>query len=380
MFGKPGSGIPLVKIRGVELRLHPSLLILMAYVVLIASLQFPQVALRSGVDPASLGGTPLSWGIVFAVGLMASVAIHEYGHVLVAQALGVKVRSVTLMMLGGVSEMDEMPHGKRYGEFKLAIIGPVVSLLLALGLLALRAATTHPTLAVLSWWLGTANLALGIFNLLPAFPLDGGRALRSFLTERRGLLSATRTSVSVSKALAWVLGAWGFLGFNFLLLLIAFFIHATAQGELALLTLRSMLEGLSVGQLCKNTPVLGESDPLDVAAAIFLREKQTVLPVRHGDGTAGLLALERLRALGPRARWEGRRVRDAELQPLRALDASEPIGELIPELMGSPARSLPVQSEGRLIGVLRFSDLAETAEFRSFEQGLDRDSRNNRAA
>ena len=129
------TSLKLFTIRGVELRVDFSLLLLAAYVIFVAAAQFPYVARSAGVDAAELSGSPAVWGVLFALGLFCSIVLHEFGHVLVAQASGVKVRSVTLMMLGGVSEMDRLSKAG-YTEFKVSVIGPLVSLALY-GLLSL---------------------------------------------------------------------------------------------------------------------------------------------------------------------------------------------------------------------------------------------------
>ncbi len=241
-------GWRIATIRGVDLKVHISLLLLLLYVVFVAALQFPLVVQQSGIDPTSVSGGPVAWAIVFAFSLLVSVAVHEFGHVFVAQAQGVEVKGVSLMMLGGASEMERIPD-RKYAEFKLAVIGPIVSLAIGAILLGLGRLTTSPSLDLFCYWVGRVNIALGVFNLLPAFPLDGGRALRSLMAVRQGQMRATQNAVRVSKVFAWVMGILGFLSLNLLLMLIAFFVYSLANAELVLQFSRKLLAGLKAGDV-----------------------------------------------------------------------------------------------------------------------------------
>ena len=207
-----------------------SLVFILFYVILVSAAQFPLVVYKANILPRYLPIGPWMSGLIFSIGLFVSVAIHEFGHVLVAQAQGITVKSVTLMMLGGVSEMGEVSN-KPYAEFKLAAIGPLTSLILAVLLGGIWSLSISPEISLFCYWLGSANAVLALFNLLPAFPMDGGGALRSVLAVKMGKMKATRISVSVSRSLAWILGIVGLFSLNFLLMLIAFFIYSASGAE-----------------------------------------------------------------------------------------------------------------------------------------------------
>ncbi|MEO5969527.1 MAG: site-2 protease family protein, partial [Bdellovibrionia bacterium] len=294
------------------------------------------------------------------------VVIHEFGHVFVAQAQGVKVRGVTLMMLGGASEMEQIPE-RPYGEFKLAIIGPVVSFALAGLLLLIYSRTNSANLALYSYWLGTANLVLGIFNLLPALPLDGGRALRSFLAVRHGMLHATQRVVGISRVFAWTLGIWALLSFNILLALIAFYIYAIAQNELVMLTTRRLIEGLRVSEIITRVPPIDERATLREAADQMLKLKTSVLPVATLSQTPALLILDRLREL-PKSNWSRILVKDAKAEVAQTLSLDDSVSQIIPNLLATPARALPVKEANQLIGVVCYSDLDQVIQFKSLEE------------
>lgn len=360
-------------IRGVDLKLHVSLMFLLIYVVLMASLQFPFVALQAGIDPLLLSFRPIIWGVFFATGLLLSVAIHEFGHVWVAQAQGVKVHGVTLMMLGGASEMENIPEHP-YSEFKLAIIGPLVSFGLAGILYLIRAQTQSLDLAFFTRWLGGANLVLAVFNLLPAFPLDGGRALRSVLVARRGMLRGTQLAVRVSSFFAFFLGLLALLSFNLILGLIAYFIYTLAQRELALLVNRRLVEGVKVSEVLTLIPPIDELSSLKTAAEEMVRHQTSILPVKTKSGSPAIVTLDGLRQV-PRGTWERILVRDAQNSVSRSLSPNELISEVLSELTASPLGALPVRNTEHIIGLVRNSDLEQVIQLKSLEEPRPWDTR-----
>lgn len=374
----------IASIRGIDLKIHVSLVFLLVYVVLVSSLQFPFVAANAGLNAQALFGGPLFWGVVFAVGLFVSVAMHEFAHALTAQRQGVKVRGITLMMLGGVSEMEEMPE-RPYGEFALAVVGPLLSLGLAAILLSATRVLDSPNPYFFCYWLGRANLVLGIFNLLPAFPLDGGRALRSLIAARRGQIAATQTAVRISRGFAWALGLVALLNFNILLMLIAFFIYSASQRELFLLLSKNLLQGLRAADVAIHHPPVHEDESLATAADRMLQSRSTVLPVLTNRGSPALLGLADIRRV-PRQEWETVHVRDLAVACSRSVKPEDPIIGFLNELIAAPFSSLPLQANGTLLGVVRYSDVNEVIAFRSLQgpesttQGEERQRKPPRAA
>jgi Zn-dependent protease len=362
-------GIKIATIRGIPLQLDLSLILLMIYVMVVSSAQLPFVAARAGIDPAALHWNALTWGFIFAIGLFASVVLHELGHSFVAQSAGVKVRSITLMMLGGVSAIDQIPD-RPYFEFKLAVVGPLVSLVLGAILLWVRSVTGSPQLQFVCYWLGTANITLGIFNLLPAFPLDGGRALRSVLASRMGMVRGTQLAVRVSKVFAVLLGLMGFISINLLLMFIAFFIYATAQRELFFLLSKGLLQSTRVGEVAIQVDPLQETASLGLAARQMIVAKTTALPVLTSAGAPAVVTLAQIKRV-PRELWGATSVRDIMSQVTRTLVESEAIGPLLPELASAPGGALPVQREGKLTGVVLYGQLAQLLELRSLEEPAD---------
>jgi Zn-dependent protease len=209
---------------GIPIRVHVTLLIFL-----------PLFALSF----APFGGLQgLFYGALGAVGLFGSVVLHEVGHSLVARAKGSRILEILLLPIGGMARLNELPR-RPSDEIQTALAGPAVSL--ALGIAGFWFAPLvrvfNPVLAYLLAELGRINLMLAFFNLIPSFPMDGGRVFRAVLTPRLGRLAATQLAAKVGRAFAWIFGAWALLPLlrggtiSFSLLLIAYFIHQAATAE-----------------------------------------------------------------------------------------------------------------------------------------------------
>jgi Zn-dependent protease len=366
--------------RGVPLRIHFTLLFLLFWLAFVTQSRFDLITQDAGIPRESISGSPWVWGVVFAVSLLASVAAHEFAHVFQAIREGAPVRSVTLMMLGGVSEIEEVPES-RYGEMRLALIGPAFSVALGVGLLLFRRIKGLPNeVAFYSHWLGSANLVLGLFNLLPAFPLDGGRALRSYLTARKGPLAATQTAVRLSRGVAWALGILGLLTFNVLLMLIAFFISVASQGELFHLMTRSLIRGLRVSDLLVPVSPVSPGDPLDRVAQRLIESGITSLPVElessgppseagsSPPAQAGVVTLARIRDI-PRNFRHLTLVRDIMITPDSYPDLEQPLSDIMNELSQTPGGALPVRQteQNRVVGLIRWMDVMQVLQIKSLE-------------
>ena len=383
-IGKGGSSaaFKVATIHGVAIKLHVSLLFLLFYIMLVASVQFPYMAQRAGYNVSDLSGSPLAWSALFAVALFFSILLHEFGHVLVAQAMGIRVPGITLMMFGGISEMEHMPDS-RYGELRVAIAGPVVSFALAGALLLLASKTSSPNVAVFGEWLGRVNLVLGIFNLLPAFPMDGGRVLRSILAVRKGTLHATEITVSIARGFAWFFGLFGLLQFNLLLVIIAFFLYSAAQSELFFVSTRRLLGGVKAGHLgIRVMPIDGSAD-LTQAVNRMIQSHDWILPVSstvsgvRTDDRVGLIGIAQIRDV-PRGRWASTPVSQVMEVPTKILEVNDAIGDALESLASSSVRALPLAENDRIIGILRYSDVVDAIQFKSLQAKAEEEEEEER--
>ncbi len=190
-----------------------------------------------GMFLSMLGGINPLIVLVLAALVMGLVLLHELGHSLTARHFGVHVSHITLWPLGGVAWMNELPRDSRI-EALVAVAGPAVNLVLAL--VSLPIAFFAGPLAPFAWFFLKINLALGLFNLLPAFPMDGGRVLRAFLARRGDWLGATERAVSIGRSIALVIGVGGLLTGHLMLAMVAVFLWIMGQRELLAMRLREM--------------------------------------------------------------------------------------------------------------------------------------------
>jgi len=223
-----GSSYRILTIWGIPIKIHMSLIILLIVFAL----------------PMVLSGGPaaLVWLLYVEAAIFTSIALHELGHSFVAIRKGCRVREITLMFIGGAAQMEQIPSRPR-DEFEMAVAGPAVSIVL--GLLCWFGGATLP-LEKMLWPLpfvrkavpcnlvqlpGLINFALAFFNLIPSFPMDGGRVLRSLLTPRLGRLRATFIAARLGKIIAVLFGIHGFFSRQWMLVVIAFFIYTVADKE-----------------------------------------------------------------------------------------------------------------------------------------------------
>jgi Zn-dependent protease len=246
MFRK-GIRLPF-NLAGIPLYLDYSFLLILPLMVWATAGNLGRFATHLGLDRLQ-GPAALALGLFAVLGLFASVVLHELGHSLTARRYGVNVRRITLWFLGGVAEFEEMPR-QRGAEAVVAIAGPIVSFALA-GLFWVASMFVQgvPAAWLICFYLTAVNLMLGLFNLIPAMPLDGGRILRSLLALRMPYARATAIAGNVAIALAILLGVWGLTSFNGWTMVLAFFIFNAARNETRQSLIVESLRGLRVGDV-----------------------------------------------------------------------------------------------------------------------------------
>jgi Zn-dependent protease len=238
-----------IRLAGIPLYVDLSFLIVLPLMVWMTAGNLASYLHLTSPHPLS-AVTPLMLGLIAVVGLFTSVILHELGHSLTARMYGVKVRRITLWFLGGVAEFEEMPR-QRGAEAVVAIAGPIVSFVLAAvcwGLVAFIP-PVYGAARLITWYVGALNLMLGLFNLLPALPLDGGRILRSLLALRMPHVRATIVSGNVAKVIAVLLGVYGLFSYSPWLIVMAFFIYSAVKAETRYSIVTDLLRGLSVSDL-----------------------------------------------------------------------------------------------------------------------------------
>lgn len=369
------SSVTLGRIGGVAVGINWSWLIVFGLIMW---------SLAAGVFPETNPG--LGAGVYVAMSLSAtllffvSLLLHELGHARQALREGMKIEGITLWVFGGVARFSGM-FPSAGAEFLIAIAGPAVTAAIATALLLTAALVPFPAaLDGVITWLGNINLVLLAFNMLPAFPLDGGRVLRSALWHRRrdfawatdmaGRLGRAfgQFMIGAGVALALLLGAPGGLW----LALIGWFLISAAYAETRMVALREAFEGRRVADIMVSDPVTlpGDARLRDVADRTFPPHRYVAYPVVDGTGHAtGLLPFRNAAAVTQR-KWDEVRVRDVMLPLDKALvvDPDKGLGDAVAELLQTdPGRALVVRDD-RLLGLLSITDAERLVEGRALRR------------
>jgi Zn-dependent protease/CBS domain-containing protein len=365
------SSVTLGRIGGIAVGINWSWLIVFGLIVWsLAAAVFPDA------NPGLSDGAYVAMAIVASVLFFGSILLHELGHAMQALREGMKIEGITLWVFGGVARFSGM-FPSAGAEFRIAIAGPAVTAVIATVLLLTAALLPLPAAVDgVATWLGNINLFLLAFNMLPAFPLDGGRVLRSALWRRSGDFAwATHTAGRVGRAfgqlmigggvaLVFLLGAPGGLW----LALIGWFLITAAYAETQMVALREAFEGLHVADIMVREPVSVRDGARlrDVADQTFPPHRYIAYPVVDANGNAvGLLPFRNATAVAPQ-RWDEVRVRDVMLPLDKALrlDPDKDLGDAVAELVQTdPGRGLVVR-DGRLLGLLSITDAERLVEQR----------------
>jgi Zn-dependent protease/CBS domain-containing protein len=377
MFGR---GMPLFRILGFQVKLDASWLVLAVLVTW---------SLAAGYFPSRFQGlsegTYLWMGVAGALGLFASIVIHELSHSLVARRYGMPIRGITLFIFGGVAEMEEEPPTAK-SEFLMAIAGPVASALLAVvfdflaGFVA-RLGLQPPVPLVLEY-LGFINLLLAAFNLVPAFPLDGGRMLRAALWGWKGDLRwATRIAANSGTIFGFGLMALGlflFVSGNVIggiwYMLIGFFVRAAAANSYSQMQTRRFFQGEPVRRFMIDNPV---TVPPDITVHQLVDDYvyhhyHELFPVVADSRLLGCIGITEIRQI-QRERWDLVKVFDAmsPASPENTVDAdTDAIGALAVMRRTGNSRLMVVE-KGDLVGLVTLKDLLRLIGYKMDLEGMD---------
>ncbi len=316
------------------------------------------------VQSQSLGAALSGMGLILAV--FVCVILHELGHALTARRFGVPTRSITLYPIGGLARLQRIPS-EPMKEFWIAIGGPAVNVAIAVLLAAalfvtggtfapdaLQSPASH-MLASLMW----INVALAGFNMLPAFPMDGGRVLRALLALRRDYAQATQTAANVGQAMAILFGLLGLLSFNPILLFIALFVYVGAQQESQQAMYRAFTEGTPVRQaMVTRFATLHVDDTLDDAVDELLAGTDHDFPVVDKGRVVGILRRKQLiQALSEQDR--DTRVAEVADRDFFTTEPGAPLDEVFQQMNVANRTTVPVVSDDRLVGLLTLENVGE---------------------
>ncbi len=313
-------------------------------------------------------GSQAAWsGLAFMVLLFACVLAHEFGHIFTARAFGVATPDVTLLPIGGLARLERIPE-KPIEEFLIAIAGPLVNVVIAFGLVLIAGAhlnmanlaAVESTKVSLVDRLAMVNLFLVLFNMIPAFPMDGGRVLRALLASRLGFVRATEIAAFIGQGFAFALGFAGLFG-NPMLIFIAIFVYLAASGEAHSVALRAMSQGVPVGtaMMTQYATLTPEAD-VEEAVQTLLRTSQSEFPVVDRNGApVGLLGrgdiIRALKERGPTAK-----VVDTMTSPIPTVGHRRCLDEALRILQEKAAPAVAVvDPSGRLVGLVTSETIGE---------------------
>ena len=317
------------------------------------------------------GFTPYILGTLVALGLFVGVLVHELAHSLVARRKGIVIKSITLMIFGGVAKMEEGTPDPKV-ELPMAIVGPIASLFV--GLLCGAMVYVIPSFSISSahsgelififGYLGVLNIILCFFNLLPAFPMDGGRVLRAWLAKRMPLHRATQIAADVGKGFAILFGIIGLILFSPFLILIALFVYIGANMESAAVKYSYLLQDVTVGEMM-SSPVttVPPTLPLSQVINMMYTSKHLGFPVVERDTLVGMVTLTDVNRHSPIDR-EAMQVRDVMSHDPVTLPPSAPVIDALRIMSARDIGRIPIVQDDRILGIVTRTDILKVTELK----------------
>jgi Zn-dependent protease/CBS domain-containing protein len=359
-----GNRLRLGRIFGIEILLDYSWFIVFVLVTWsLARAYFP------AAHPGWPSATYWIMGILTSLLFFASVVFHELAHSLVSRAHGTPVRDITLFIFGGAARLSEEPKSAR-AELRMALAGPASSLVLTalFGLLWWSSLGGQGLFHALAGWLARINAILAIFNLIPGFPLDGGRVLRAIAWSATGdLRRATKIAAGLGQIVAFgfiFLGIWQIFRGNWAdglwVAFIGWFLNSAAIGSLQQVIVQDLLKGHTVREvMMTDCPHLPRQLTIDlVVDQIIFRGGRRCFPVLEGGQVQGLLTLQNIREV-PRNRWPATRVQDVMIPKaeLKAVRPDEELATVLSRMANEDVNQFPVMENGQLVGMVARDNL-----------------------
>ncbi len=358
------SSFRLGRILGIEIGIHVSWLFIFGFLTWsLAAGYFPSPDVLPGRD------TALYWtlGAISSLSLFASVLAHEIGHSIIARRNGIPVKNITLFIFGGASNITKEAETPG-AEFRMAVTGPLVSfglsaIFFAIYFIGGQAQTSLNAVVV---YLAQINLILGVFNLLPGFPLDGGRVFRSIIWKiNKDEVKATRIAATTGQVIAYLLIFGGIalaftIGLSGLwLALIGWFLASAASASLQQSVLSEALKGVKVKEVAGTGIKTTAADvTVEKALAAMLEFNQRALPVMEGDRLVGLVSMTDVKRT-PRDSWSSETVNNIMTlaTEVKTVTMDDDLAKALELLQSAGYNQLPVMAEGRLRGMISRTDL-----------------------
>jgi Zn-dependent protease/CBS domain-containing protein len=333
---------------GIPVELHISFLLLMIFIYLIAILNIiPSINILTAVLIT----------LVFA-----TVVIHELSHCYFAKRYGIKIQRIVLLPIGGVSEMEELPKDPAQ-ELRIALAGPLSNIIIAVIsfviLLIFGSYLTTILTGVLYYFI-IVNIILGLFNLLPAFPMDGGRILRAFLAERMSFIRATKLSANIGKQFAIIMAVIGVF-FNFFLILVAIFVYLGAEAEYKSVLVATLLgDEIVKDVMSTDVHTLNSDNTVQETLQTMFREKHMGYPVIEDGNLVGIITFHDISNIPENER--NTLIEDIMTKDLILSEPNEDLVETIGKLNKNRIGRIPVVENGNLVGIISKTDITSTLQ------------------
>ncbi len=370
MFGK---SLVIGRIYGIPVKIHFSFLLIIPFLTLAFGNSIQLLARTAGVPVDKLLLNPFLSGLILALALFVSVGLHELAHSRVAQKQGLKITSITLMLLGGVAQIDEGLEDPKK-ELAIAIAGPMASLVIGSVLLVVfnfYPADFFPDLKLIGIYLGQINIFLAVFNLLPAFPTDGGRILRALLTRWSSYLDATQVATSIGRIFAFLFGLFGLFSGNYILIFIAVFIFMGASQEYQQTLLRTNLSDLKVRDLMtEDISVVDENTTVEDLLQKLLTELHSGYPVVTDGELTGCVTLKDIHKVDSNKRNEYR-VKEFMSREIKDVTPDTELIQALSKLSSYDIGRLMVVEDGKLVGIITRSDIMRGFRLQKIQQEMN---------
>ena len=344
--------IKICQIAGISIYVHWTFLILLAWIVA-----------AHAADSGDMSKAVT--GVVFVLAIFGCIVLHELGHALTAKRFGIRTRDITLLPIGGVARLERMPEDPTQ-ELWVALAGPAVNIVIALVLfLCLWPTGGLQALSSVEQLEGSffaqlmlVNVVLVVFNLLPAFPMDGGRVLRAVLAHRVDYVTATQTAATLGQMMAIFFGVLGFF-VNWFLLFIALFVYLGAEQESHMVQMRAMLGGVSVREaMVTRFRTLASEQPLSDVIDELLSGEQQDFPVVADGRLAGILTrAELLNAVG--SGKTNSPVAEVMQADCKTVDELEMLQDVFARMQEQQCSTVPVTRNGELTGIITLENVGE---------------------
>ena len=364
------EAIVIGKIYGIPVKIHFTFLLIIPFLAWVFGNNFSFFAERAGIPMENLLLNPYLSGLIMALALFISVLLHELAHSRVAQNQGLAINSITLMLFGGVAHIEEGLEDPKK-EIWIAMAGPLTSLIIGVTLLivlSIYPIQFIPDLRVMGIYLGQINIFLAFFNLIPAFPTDGGRILRSLLARRSSYLDATRIATTVGQVFAFVFVLLGLLSGNFILIFIAIFIFFGASQEYRQTLQRITLTDFKVKDLMtKDVSIIDENATVNELLQKILTELHSGYPVLSNGNLQGCVTMGDTRKVDPEKRNDYR-VKDIMSKNIKKVSPDDDVFQALKIISNHDIGRLMVIENGDLIGIITRSDIMKGFRLRQIKK------------